>query len=286
MARCYFVSDLHGSVTRYQALFDRIRKDPPDALFLGGDLLPHGSVRIALQKTMLDFTEEVLLKGFRDMKKDMLSFFPKVFLILGNDDPKSEEELILQGEEEGLWEYVHQKKTFLEDVSVFGYAHIPPTPFRFKDWERYDVSRFVDVGCVPPDEGMYSVEMSKDELQWDTIQLQLERLLGSEDLSRSILLFHTPPYQSSLDRAALDEVKVEHVPVDVHVGSIAVQRLIQEKKPMITLHGHIHESSSLTGEWMHRYDPTIALSAAWNGPELALVTFDTEKPDRAKRELI
>ncbi|MFH0895422.1 MAG: metallophosphoesterase [Bacteroidota bacterium] len=286
MAVCFFVSDLHGSVTRYESLFHAIRTNPPDAVFLGGDLTPHGSVRLMLKKSSNDFTEKVLVDGFRKIKKDMGSMYPKVFLILGNDDPKSEEDILLKAEEEGLWEYMHQKKSTLEKHSVFGYANIPPTPFRFKDWERYDVSRFVDVGCTQPDEGMYSVEISKDELEWDTIQLQLERFLGEEDLTNSILLFHTPPYQSHLDRAALDEVKVDGVPVDVHVGSIAVQRLIEASKPYITLHGHIHESSSITGKWMQEFNNTVSFSAAWNGPELALVTFDTNCPQKAKRELI
>ena len=37
---------------------------------------------------------------------------------------------------------------------VFGYNCVPPTPFRLKDFDRSDVSPYVDPGCVPPEEGL------------------------------------------------------------------------------------------------------------------------------------
>jgi len=35
---------------------------------------------------------------------------------------------------------------------------VPPTPFLLKDWEKYDVSAYVDPGCVSPEEGYHRVE--------------------------------------------------------------------------------------------------------------------------------
>jgi Icc-related predicted phosphoesterase len=40
MAECIFVSDLHGHTDRYEKLFGIIRKEKPDALFVGGDIMP------------------------------------------------------------------------------------------------------------------------------------------------------------------------------------------------------------------------------------------------------
>ncbi|RKZ10960.1 hypothetical protein DRQ32_06615, partial [bacterium] len=37
---CFFVSDLHGRSNRYEALWKAISDDRPDAVFLGGDLMP------------------------------------------------------------------------------------------------------------------------------------------------------------------------------------------------------------------------------------------------------
>ena len=79
---------------------------------------------------------------------------------------------------------------------------------------------------------------------------------------------------------------IDGVPLDVHVGSIAMKRFIEENQPLVTLHGHIHESASLTGAWREKIGRTHMFQAAHDGPELALVRFDLEDLDSATRELI
>jgi len=44
--------------------------------------------------------------------------------------------------------------------------------------------------------------------------------------------------------------------MDVHVGSIAIQRFIEERQPWVTMHGHIHESSQITGHWQQQFGRT------------------------------
>ena len=72
---------------------------------------------------------------------------------------------------------------------------------------------------------------------------------------------------------------MDHAPLDVHVGSIAIRRFIEARQPLVTLHGHVHESARLTGAWQDRIGRTVCLSAAHDGPELALVRFDLEQPE-------
>jgi Icc-related predicted phosphoesterase len=79
---------------------------------------------------------------------------------------------------------------------------------------------------------------------------------------------------------------VDHVPVDVHVGSMAVREFIEIRQPLLTLHGHVHESARLTGSWRDQIGRTFCFSAAHDGPELALIRFDLEHPEAAARELI
>jgi Icc-related predicted phosphoesterase len=155
-----------------------------------------------------------------------------------------------------------------------------------KDWERYDVSRFVDPGCISPEAGKRSVPVPARETKYRTIADDLKELAAGGDLSRRIFLFHTPPYQTKLDRAALDGKMIDHVPLDVHIGSIAVRRFIERRQPLLALHGHVHESARLTGGWMDRIGKTVCLSAAHDGPQLALVRFDPDNPGAASRELI
>jgi Icc-related predicted phosphoesterase len=79
---------------------------------------------------------------------------------------------------------------------------------------------------------------------------------------------------------------IDGVPLDVHVGSIAVRRLIESRQPLLTLHGHVHESARLTGSWRDTVGRTHMFSAAHDGPELALVRFDLADLDGATRELL
>jgi Icc-related predicted phosphoesterase len=114
----------------------------------------------------------------------------------------------------------------------------------------------------------------------------LADLAGDADLTGAVCLFHAPPYRTALDRAALDDVRVDHVPVDVHVGSIAIRRFLEQRAPAVALCGHVHESARLTGRWQDTVGGTVVLGAAHDGPELALVRFDPGDPAGASRDLI
>jgi Icc-related predicted phosphoesterase len=76
------------------------------------------------------------------------------------------------------------------------------------------------------------------------------------------------------------------VPLDLHVGSIAIQRFIAQRQPLVTLHGHVHESTRLTGSFRDRIGRTHLFGAAHDGPELALVSFDLEDLEGASRVLL
>jgi Icc-related predicted phosphoesterase len=285
MTRCLFVTDLHGAAPRYAALFAAIRAERPAAVFLGGDLLPSG-LAAAVGAADGDFVRGVLAPGFARLRRDLGAAAPRVFLILGNDDGRIEEERVLEAAAAGTWEYAHGRSIPFGDWTVFGYACVPPTPFALKDWERYDVSRHLDPGCSSPEEGWRTVPLREGEARNATIREDLEQLAGAADLARAVFLFHAPPYDTRLDRAALDGKAVEHAPLDLHVGSIAIRRFLETRQPLLSLHGHVHESARLTGEWRDRLGRTHCLSAAHDGGELALVRFDLESPAQATRSLI
>ena len=111
-------------------------------------------------------------------------------------------------------------------------------------------------------------------------------LTGEDDLGKAIFLFHSPPHGCNLDRAALDGRRIDGVQVDVHVGSTAIRRFIEKRHPMLTLHGHIHESTRITGLWKEQFNGTVSFNGSHDGPELSLVRFDPYYPDKAIRELI
>lgn len=279
--KCLFVTDLHEIVSRYEKLFLAIRAERPNRVFIGGDLL---SFRTKLQGG--DFLSDYLLPQLQQLRCSLRGDFPSFYVILGNDDPATKAVKLTDAERSGLCHYVHNKKCEAGDFPVYGLAFVPPTPFRLKDWERYDVSRYVDPGCISPEEGVFSIPVPGNEIKWTTIQSELAALAGTDSLENATFLFHSPPYNTPIDRAALDGKRVDGVDLDLHVGSIAIRSFIEERQPLLTLHGHVHESTRLTGTWKTQIGRTICINGAHDGPELALVRFDPHSPAEATRELI
>jgi len=169
---CIFTSDLHGNIKKYEKLFDFIQQKKPDGVFIGGDILPSAPGR--------DTNVKYFLKNFLKKKLKMInkSFTDQVriFMIMGNDDPRACEETLKEMEEKDLLEYMHNSTTEFDDLYVCGYSFIPPTPFRLKDWERYDVSQYVGVGAISPENGTRTVEISEYDKQYKTIEDDLKKL--------------------------------------------------------------------------------------------------------------
>lgn len=287
MLPCFFATDLHGRPARYQALWQAIATERPRGVFLGGDLLPHGmDLSWQTSPTDGDFVSGFLAPGFRQLRDSLGDDYPEVFLILGNDDPRSLEEEFLVGQDDGLWRYMHGRKAPFAGHTVYGYSCIPPSPFQLKDWERYDVSRFVDPGCVSPEEGTRTAGPVGREIRFTTMEEELAELAGADDLGQAIFLTHCPPYGCQLDRADLDGQSIDHAPLDVHIGSIALQRFIAERQPLLTLHGHVHESRRMTGAWRETFGQTVSCNGANDGAELALIRFEPGKLEDMSLELI
>jgi hypothetical protein len=89
---------------------------------------------------------------------------------------------------------------------------------------------------------------------WKTHREDSEEELGDRidkmatqipDQSRAIFNLHCPPYRSGLDEApAIDaDLKLLHGGRALRpVGSTAVRQAIEKHQPLLSLHGHIHES--------------------------------------------
>ena len=280
MIKALFTSDLHGSIAKYEFLLEKIRIEQPEVVFIGGDLL--GLAAYGRDAGERNFFLDYLAVELQKLKNSLKSKYPGIFVIMGNDDPKSQEDFLRQLEHRDLLFYVNEKKVPFKSFTIAGYSYVPPTPFMNKDWEKYDVSRYVDAGCISPEEGFRSVPVEPNDLRFFTIKRDLEKLFGGIDLSKTVCLFHSPPYQTKLDRAALDGRYIDHVPLDVHVGSIAIKEFIVSESPYLTLHGHIHESSRLTGSWLEKIGRTICLQGALEYQQKGIISFDLEKPEAAE----
>ncbi len=107
-------------------------------------------------------------------------------------------------------------------------------------------------------DGFHLVSMGwTNPTPWDTFREAPEEELaakietvvaGVPDMERAIFNFHAPPYGSGLDEApALDAtLRPTHGgAVMKAVGSTAVRDAIMKHQPMLSVHGHIHESRGI-----------------------------------------
>jgi uncharacterized protein len=87
------------------------------------------------------------------------------------------------------------------------------------------------------------------EVPEEELYQRLDKLAEQvDDERRAVFMIHVPPYDSGLDTAPiLDENLRPTVSAgDVlrgPVGSTAVRRVIEERQPVLSVHGHIHESA-------------------------------------------
>ncbi|MEA3559453.1 MAG: metallophosphoesterase [Candidatus Thermoplasmatota archaeon] len=272
-----FASDLHGSSIRFRKLFLSVRERDPPAVLLGGDLFPRmGNIE--------KFLEDALFDPIRELKVEGIS--TEFIVILGNDDPRAYEHILELADKEGLIHYIPMRVVEVMGVKVAGYPFIHPSPFLLKDWEMYDVSRHLDPGCVSPLEGTRTYDVDTGSLKYRTIMDDLDELSKMSDPEETVYLFHSPPYMTDLDMSYIGGQMIDHVPLDPHIGSVAVKRFIEERQPPVTLHGHVHESFELTGSFHNRIGTTCSISAAGTEKGLVLVTFDPAGKERPEREVL
>ena len=275
MTTCYFVSDLHGNKLKYELLIHEIIRNKPSFLFLGGDLLPHVKVSDKQKTNVINpFIHDYLIPLFKSMQRQLGCNYPEVYLILGNDDYKTDIPGIIEGVNSDLWKFLDSSSLKFGPYNIYGYSCVPPTPFRLKDWEKYDIDKTVPQGSIGPEDGFKGVVPNPDDSP--LIINDLDALAGDEKMEKAIFIIHTPPFNSFLDQ----------IQGGVSIGSKAVARFIEEKQPYITLHGHAHESSTLTGNWRQQFGRTHSFSAAYEGKGLSLVIFQIDNPQLAERKII
>jgi len=84
-----------------------------------------------------------------------------------------------------------------------------------------------------------------------------------------LCVFHSPPYGTALDQIARG----------VHVGSHETRKFLERRRPLLGLHGHIHESPSVSGKFADRLGGTICVNAGQvMGSALHAVWFAMDDP--------
>ena len=274
-----YTSDLHGEIHLYQEVLSLAISSSSEIMAIGGDLLPslpptkRYEEMVPNQKTFID---QFLLPFFKRLSET--TSIQQIFLIPGNWDLGY---LFLFRETTGKIIDLNQKSYRLKNgYELIGYPFVPPTPFRPKDYEKRD-----DPEALWPPQKNPSYIRSSDQAdrlvpidpyrylkERETIKEDLDRIPAPLHPKRTIYLMHSPPFGTRLDL----------IQGGKPAGSRSIRGFIERNQPLLTLHGHIHESPEISGAYMDRLGETVMINPGqfiWPSRDLSklhAVTFDTE----------
>lgn len=265
-----YTSDLHGNKELYGNLFELAEERRARAVIIGGDMLPLlGSFQYSLLEQK-DFILSYL--GFR--LRDFLSQAPQatIYAMLGNYDWGECNIYLKKLEGLGMLRLLHGRRHLLGDsYELIGYAHVPPTPFIMKDGERRDLRTDSAEGqrctaCCSLGKKIIVVDPRRHFVRKKSIEEELEELPTPRKLHNAIYIMHSPPFRTKLDRLYDGR----------WIGSRAIRSFIEDHQPYLTLHGHIHESSEISGQYWDRIGKTICINPGQSSEELHAVVFDLD----------
>jgi Icc-related predicted phosphoesterase len=275
-----YTSDVHGNMAQYTKLFDYAKKHRANAVIIGGDITPKDPVNRTIEKQG-EFLKNAFIPLVKKFKKKTDC---EIYLILGNDDFKTNEKILKKYT--GIIRYSDTILKLNKDFNIIGYPYVPLTPFIYKDWEKLDLmenTKSSSRGIILT-EGIYATDTGlmkkKFDLQnrKDTIEHDLNIISKKCDPKKTVFIIHGPPYNTSLDILTNKQ----------HVGSRAIRKFIEKHHPYLTLHGHIHETVDVSGKFMDHIGETICIGSGNHniGTKIAIITIDLYNPINAARQII
>ena len=261
MTRLIYTSDLHGDLGLYRAAGEAALQLEADAIVFGGDLCPGmpSASAVALPRAQPEFLRREIGPLVESWRKNNPTL--RIFLIPGNDDCATVLPALEDLESAGLVENLHQESARLGPYLLIGMAFVPPTPFSFKDFERRDgpeerpPERQLARSVLATEQGFKVIEDFGPYLNsLPTIEEEIARLPASEP-GRTIAVMHCPPYNTRCDVLFNGQ----------HIGSRAIRSWIERTQPLLTLHGHIHESPKMSGSFSDRLGKTVVVNTGASG---------------------
>ena len=281
MTRLVYTADLHGNLALYRAAGEAALRIQADAVVFGGDLCP--GTPSASSTHLPQAQSEFLLREVGPMVEAWKQARPdlRVLAIPGNDDCQTILPTLDELEQKGLIENLHCKTAKLGRYTLAGLAYVPPTPFSIKDFERWDSAHDVwrepqfARSVVGTPQGFTVVDDFEAYLNsHPTIEEELDRLPTSEP-EFTIAVIHCPPYQTRCDVLFNGQ----------HIGSAALRRWIERRQPLLTLHGHIHESPQLSGAFSDRLGKTTIVNPGCDHERPHLVFINLEEPSELEHSI-
>ena len=243
-----YVTDLHGNRSKYERIFRYALEIGAGLVINGGDIAPHARH----PEDQRRFYQEYLGAFFERCQEAGIRYLT----LTGNDDLGVFDELLDQiCEQTPLVTHFSQRMVEVDGYWFIGMNRVTDFPFPLKDRARMDAA-----GCVPGmqiGQGVLSTTDGFKEIpDWPqyaatlpTIEQELGALPVPPDPSRAVYVTHGPPSGNGLDR----------VHGGFNVGSAAVLAFLMRTQPLLSLHGHIHESPDVSNVWLANVGSTVCI---------------------------
>ncbi|MEA1910386.1 MAG: metallophosphoesterase [Spirochaetota bacterium] len=265
-----FVTDLHGCAWKYHRLVTVAQAFQADVVVNSGDMLPK-------DKDLFHqdiFITHDLREHFNQFEEAGIHYL----CYLGNDDLRIFDTMFDEICQE--YEYIQnlaQRKIVIDTIEFIGMNWVVDYPFRLKDRCRMDTQDYIfqpqfGTGLISTPTGLQEVD------DWyhyagtlPTIADELDLLVRPEEFARSIYVLHMPPAGLGLDVCSNGQ----------SVGSQAIYEFLYLHQPMMSLHGHIHESPQISGRWKTALGNTLCIQPGQLAPftyvTIDLATMETER---------
>ncbi|MFM7719503.1 MAG: metallophosphoesterase [Actinomycetota bacterium] len=313
MLKIFYVTDLHGSEICWRKFLNAGAFYTADVVILGGDVTGKAMVPIVARG---NGTWEASLQDHRDLletEAEVLEFEKRVMNRGYYPIRITADEYVAMQQDEGLVDRRFKEVmldgtarwiSMAEDKMRGSGVRVIACPANDDMFEIDDVLadaqavetgdedhpieidgfRFISMGWTNPTPWHTFREASEEDLA-----VRIGRALAhAGDPSTTIFNFHAPPYGSKLDDAPAlndDLTYVSGGQALRPVGSTAVRDAVASFQPILSLHGHIHESRGAT-----RIGSTLALNPGSSYEEgilqAAVVTIDPKKKKVKSYQLV
>ncbi len=273
-----FTADLHGRRNLIEEMMELALKERVHCIILGGDILPtlipspialiNGRADFQDDLTgQLRFVDNYIVPAFASFQASNPGI--KTLYIPGNHGWIPAVERLIKALPHLVC--IHKKTLYLDDLAFFGYACVTDSTFWVKDYARRDCkndpyvpSKFAIVSDTDrlreSPNGEYAAK--NPSIEEDLFDVSFD------NPAKTICVFHCPPYNSGLDTLHNNKP----------IGSRAIRNFLERTQPMVSLHGHIHESPYMSGIYQTRIGNCLAINPGQAPNRLHAVIFDTQDP--------
>lgn len=270
--RLFFISDVHGSERCFMKFLNAGTFYKAHCIILGGDLTFKAIVPIVKksekfyatflgEKYILSAEEEVKLLEKRIRS---VGFYPYRLSENQMDEfmanPNKQNELFLEMVVEMIKRWIALAEDKLKGTGIR--CFISPGNDDDPEIDKYlkssDYIICPEEKIVQLDENHEMVTLGVSnitpwhcfrDVEENVIEEKLETLVSQvKNMENCIFNLHVPPYGTPLDLAPKLDENLKPIPSPtggvemVNVGSTSVRKIIEKYQPMLSLHGHIHES--------------------------------------------